>query len=32
MESTASDIQFPLSVTGSHMKPVRALEKLNLAR
>ena len=32
VESTASDIQFPVEVTGGHMRPVVLLDKLDLTR
>jgi len=32
METTASDIDIPMEVTGRHMQPVVVLETLNLSR
>jgi len=32
METTASDIDIPVEVTGSHMQPVVVLETLNWSR
>ena len=32
METTASDIDIPVEVTGRHMQPVVVLEMLNLSR
>jgi len=32
VESTACDVQFPVEVTGGHMRPVVLLEKLDLIR
>jgi len=32
METTASDIDIPVEVTGGHMQPVVVLEALNLSR
>ena len=32
IETAASDIQFPVEVTGSHMRPVVVLETLDVTR
>ena len=32
VETEASDIQFPVEVTGGHMRPVVVLETLDLTR
>ena len=32
VEPVASDIQFPVEVTGAHMRPVVVLEQLDLTR
>jgi len=32
VKTAASDVQFPVEVTGGHMRPVVVLEKLDLTR
>jgi len=32
VETAANDVQFPVEVTGGHMRPVVVLEKLDLTR